>query len=82
MNRMELDHETGLSEDVIGMRNGLICTIALLVSLLEERGILEPGIYRSTIYEALSRLRGSHASPEAGVLIDFVRTLDDNERHS
>lgn len=81
MNRIEIDidQEPGLSEDVIGMRSGLICTIALLVTLLEERGVLELGIYKSSLRAALLHLRGSHSSPEAGVLVDFVKTLDDTD---
>lgn len=79
MTRIEIDQALGLTEDVIGMRNGLICTIALLVTLLEERGLLEPGLYRSSLRDALVQLQGSQSSPEAGVLVDFVKTLDDSD---
>jgi hypothetical protein len=52
----------------------LICTIALLVNLLED------GIYLDSLSKALRLIEDEDAaSPEARVLKEFVRTLNNIE---
>lgn len=71
--------DSHLAEEVIGLRHGLICTIALLVSLLEERGMLEPGLYENALRRALHELQEDLSSPEAKVFAEFVHTLAGSE---
>lgn len=73
--------EHGLEQEIAGLRHGLICTVALLVGLLEERGLLENGLYRSALAQALAHLTDEERTPEGQVLVDFVQILDDGERH-
>lgn len=71
--------EQTVEEEIAGLRHGLICTIALLVALLEERGMLEPGLYKTSLCEALRHLENDRTTPQGRVLSDFVRTLGDSE---
>jgi hypothetical protein len=58
----------------------LICTIALLVNLLEERGLLEDGIYLDSLSKALRLFEDEDAAyPKARVLKEFVRNLNNIE---
>ncbi len=73
-------HDDDLNEEIWneirGLRQGLICTIGLLVNLLEEQGTLEDGVYREAICQALRVIETENsASPEARVLGEFVATL-------
>lgn len=77
----DLDHDAGqaLAEEICGLRRGLICTIALLVNLLEERGALDEGLYRRCLGEALRIIEAEQSStPETRVLREFARTLQDH----
>jgi hypothetical protein len=76
----ESDRMDQIHREILGLRQGLICTIALLVNLLEERGLLEDGIYLDSLFKALRLIDGEDAaSPEARVLKEFVRTLNNIE---
>lgn len=74
--RHVIDVNDAIMAEIRGLRQGLICSVALLITLLEEGGTLDEGGYQKSITQALRMIEEDDAnSPEARVLAEFVRIL-------
>lgn len=67
-----------ISSEIAGLRQGVICAMALLVNLLEERGTLEEGVFHDCLVKALQLIDADAVDlPETRLLLEFVKALDE-----
>ena len=72
-----VDQVAALSSDILGCINGMICVVALLVALLEERGALQRGALVRALRCALDSIEDEPECAEVAVLKSVKGMLSD-----